>query len=212
MSTAAQLTANQINAQSSTGPRTEAGKAASSRNNFRHGLASSQLIIPGENPEEFEELLASFQTEHAPSTPTEQALIHKMAEHLWLSQRALSFQSLCFTGPEVDQKQLALYLRYQSTHDRAFHKSLNDLLKLRKERRQEQIGFDSQKLKALEELRRQELHEAKIRSLHAKAEHLEIDSDIRQTIEAPLPGNLRIPFDIMKKVFEAAVREVSKES
>ena len=38
MSTQAQLAANQANAQLSTGPNTEEGKAASSRNNLTHGL------------------------------------------------------------------------------------------------------------------------------------------------------------------------------
>jgi hypothetical protein len=38
-----------------------------------------------------------------------------------------------------------LYIRYQTTHTRAFHKSLNDLLKLRKETRTERNGFEAQR-------------------------------------------------------------------
>ena len=38
MSTPAQIAANQANAQFSTGPKSEAGRAAAARNNFRHGL------------------------------------------------------------------------------------------------------------------------------------------------------------------------------
>ena len=38
MSSQAQIAANRANAQLSTGPRTEEGKAASSRNAYRHGL------------------------------------------------------------------------------------------------------------------------------------------------------------------------------
>jgi hypothetical protein len=49
-----------------------------------------------------------------------------------------------------------------------------------------------------------------MRLTHARAQQQEIDSDIRQTIEAPLPGNMRIPFDAMKSVFEAAVRNVNQ--
>jgi hypothetical protein len=39
-----------------------------------------------------------------------------------------------------DQKQLALYLRYQTTNERAFHKCLNDLLKLRAERHKQELA------------------------------------------------------------------------
>ena len=53
MATIRQINANRANAQKSTGPRTEEGKAASSRNRLSHGFAASATIMPGENPEEF---------------------------------------------------------------------------------------------------------------------------------------------------------------
>jgi len=37
-----------------------------------------------------------------------------------------------------------LFLRYQSTQERAFHKALNTLLRLQKERRKNPAGFVSQ--------------------------------------------------------------------
>jgi hypothetical protein len=46
----------------------------------------------------------------------------------------------------------SLYLRYQTTHTRAFHKSLNDLVELRAETRKQQNGFEAQTRKE-EELR-----------------------------------------------------------
>jgi len=56
-----------------------------------------------------------------------------------------------------------------------------------------------------------ELNEARIRLANAKAQHLEIDSDIRQTIEAPLPGHMRIPFDQLSGMFRAAVDHVNRD-
>jgi hypothetical protein len=157
MSSDAQIAANQINAQSSTGPRTEEGKRNSSQNNFRHGLASGQILIPGEDPAEFEELRSGFFQEHQPATTTEIALVNGMAQHHWFTQRAMRLQNEHITN----HTKLALYLRYQTTHERAFHKCLSDLLKLRKQMAQELIGFESQKQK-------QALNEAKIRSLDAR--------------------------------------------
>jgi hypothetical protein len=57
-----------------------------------------------------------------------------------------------------DQKQLALYLRYQTTNERAFHKCLNDLLKLRAERHKQEIGFESQERKRNGEVRKEPEH------------------------------------------------------
>jgi hypothetical protein len=74
-----------------------------------------------------------------------------------------------------------------------FHKCLSDLLKLRAQKHKEEIGFVSQPSKEVAEVRKQQLHEARVRLANARASHLEIDSDIRQTIEAPLPGHVRIP-------------------
>lgn len=124
---------NRANAEHSTGPRSTTGKLASSRNSLKHGLASGELIIPGEDPAAFESLLNDLMEEHQPATPTEELLVREMAQSYWLTQRALRLQNDCFTDQDVDEKRLALFLRYQTTHERAFHKALNMLIRLRKE-------------------------------------------------------------------------------
>jgi hypothetical protein len=133
MATDAQIHANQQNAQHSTGPTTEASKAASSKNNFRHGLTGNSFtVLDFEDQDEFDHLLCGLRFEHQPSTMTESILVEKMAQSYWLSKRALHLQDECCTDEELtleeQQKQLALFIRYQTTHDRAFHRSLNDLL------------------------------------------------------------------------------------
>jgi hypothetical protein len=118
---------------------------ASSRNSLQHGLASGTVIIPGEDPAQFESLLNDIVAEYHPATATEELLVQEMAQSFWLSQRALRFQNDCFTENGVDEKRLALFLRYQTTHERAFHKALNALRKLQKERtRDSKSGFVSQ--------------------------------------------------------------------
>ena len=146
----AQLTANRANAQHSTGPKTESGRAISSQNRTTHGLARHNgtfQLLPTEDPNGFEALKTSLAEEHEPSTETESILVATMAESHWLANRAQTLQSTCFdqtTGQITNEKLFSLYLRYQTTHTRAFHKSLNDLLKLRSERRKEQNGFEAQ--------------------------------------------------------------------
>ena len=145
---AAKLAANRANAQHSSGPRTEQGKASSSRNNTRHGLAGDFVLLPEESEEEFNHLFDSLLDEHKPKTVTEALLVQGMAQHHWLTQRALRFQNRVVLRV-VDEDKLSLYLRYQTTHQRAFHKSLNDLLKLQKQRKSEERGFESQKAKVV---------------------------------------------------------------
>ncbi len=164
MSTESQIQANRENAKLSTGPKTEATKAVSALNNTRHSLTGAFRVLPSESQSEFDAFLAALRDEHQPETLTETTLVEAIAQHHWLRRRALNLEPSCYdpeTGAITDQKQLALYLRYQTTHERAFHKALNDLLKLRAAKRKEQIGFESQKRKQEEHARKQEQHQMK---------------------------------------------------
>ncbi|MBV8812263.1 MAG: hypothetical protein JO033_26640 [Acidobacteriaceae bacterium] len=176
----AQLAANRANSQLSCGPRSAAGKETVSFNAFRHGLTGRFKIMPYESEPDYQELLDGLRDEHRPATPTEHLLLNRMAEHYWLSQRALYLQGVCFNefgGCDSDAR-LALYLRYQTTHERAFHRCLNELLKLRTERRKEQNGFVSQQQKLADQARRearenrqQERHKWAVLLDQAKLDH-----------------------------------------
>jgi hypothetical protein len=207
MSTPAQVAANQVNAQHSTGPKTKEGRAASCLNNFRHGLAGVQFsVLPGECQEEYAALVDGLKAEHQPATITECILVEKLAQHFWLSQRAQRYADLSMDN----EKQFSLFLRYQTTNDRAFHKCLDQLLKLRAEKRKEQNGFESQKRQEAEATAKQELNQAKARLANAKAADQEFETELRSYIEAPLPGNVQIPFDELKSVLKYALTEVAR--
>jgi hypothetical protein len=147
MATPSQVTANQANAQKSTGPKTDAGKAKSSMNRLSYGFASNTRFIKGEDPDEFYALLNDLTIEHQPSTPTEQILVEKMAHNQWISLRASRIQGElleALTFKELN-KTLPLMIRYQTTADRAFHKAHQELLKARKQTKKSEIGFESKK-------------------------------------------------------------------
>jgi hypothetical protein len=151
MSTEAQIHANRENAQKSSGP-SEIGKQASSQNRVSHGLTRHNgffNLLASESIFGFERLLESMLEEHQPTTETEGILVNAMVESHWLANRAQNLADSCFNGAGQveDQKLFALYLRYHTTHTRAFYKSLNELLKLRAETRKAAIGFEAQKLK-----------------------------------------------------------------
>ena len=120
-----------------------------------------------EKHDKFEALKTELADEHQPATPTEAILVNSMAESLWLSQRSQSLQETCIdfmTGQIKDAKMFSLYLRYQTTHTRAFHKCLSDLVKLRSEKRKAELGFEAQKRKEEELGIKNEQHEMKKQS------------------------------------------------
>jgi hypothetical protein len=117
------------------GPRTAAGKAASSRNSFKHGLASGQILIEGEDPAAFDSLVADLEADYQPATETEALLVHDLAKFHWLADRAIRLQAEAFATalPEIPAS-LNVLIRYQTTSQRAFQTTLKSLQALQKER------------------------------------------------------------------------------
>ena len=121
-----------------TGPRTPEGRAISSQNSRVHGLCSKTVILPGENPEAFNQLVQSFNEEHQPATPTEIALVAEIADQYWRLQRVRRREDELFSlGVAMDDKQLQLCYRYGTKHERAFYKALKTLKELQKQRQSE---------------------------------------------------------------------------
>ena len=84
----ARTLANRRNAQKSTGPKTEAGKAASSQNRLAHGLCSEELLIGGETTADFEALLGSVRKAYHPVNDEETMLTDQLVQALWRFNRA----------------------------------------------------------------------------------------------------------------------------
>ncbi len=180
MSSKRQIRTNRKNAKNSTGPTTGEGKAISAANSFRHGLTASAItMLHGEDPQDFMDFCNGLRAEHQPATITEDALVTRMIESLWLSARAVKLQQSLMREPPYRRLDLDLYMRYQTMHDRAFSRALTDLAKLRKAARDLQIGFVSQQ-------QSQELHEAKIRNINTRSAAVDHLMQVRKIRTAPL--------------------------
>jgi hypothetical protein len=147
----AKLAANRANSQLSTGPVSSAGKEISSQNRTRHGLSGSNFrVMPDESQADFDEMLAHLLEDEAPAGQTETEFVHQLAQAFWLSRRAMRLQDACLLAIESDdqeaaksaRKDFALYLRYQTTHDRTASRCLTELRKCRNERRRAERGFE----------------------------------------------------------------------
>jgi hypothetical protein len=56
-----------------------------------------------------------------------------------------------------------------------------------------------------------EAHEAKTRLKNARAENTEIENLARSTMEVPLPGNIRVPFEDLTAAFRLTLQNLNKE-
>ena len=83
MSTAAQIAANQSNAQLSTGPTSETGKAASSRNALKTGLTGRTVLLPTEDAALYEAHLNHFLQRFEPAGDDERHLVQSLADTDW---------------------------------------------------------------------------------------------------------------------------------
>src|ERR1700756_3569238 len=87
MATLKQIEANRRNALKLTGPKTPEGKAAVRLNALRHGLRAHTVVLPGENPEQFQQLCDDLEAEWQPQTQTELLYVEQMAVSQWKLRR-----------------------------------------------------------------------------------------------------------------------------
>ncbi len=83
MASPAQIQANRLNAQSSTGPTSVEGKAATRFNALKHGADAASKIIPGENPEQLAQLTRDYYDQFQPQGPTQIALVETIIQAEW---------------------------------------------------------------------------------------------------------------------------------
>ncbi|MBI4909083.1 MAG: hypothetical protein HY820_36015 [Acidobacteria bacterium] len=105
MATDKQLAANRENAQFSTGPRTEEGKARSARNSLRDGFYSKALIIMPGMETEFQLLREQLLDSYKPSGGVEDALFDEILLASWNLRRAAVSEARMYapqSDPAVD--------------------------------------------------------------------------------------------------------------
>src|SRR5258708_17687363 len=98
MASQRQIEANRRNAQNSTGPRTEAGKARSKRNAIKHGLRSEEVVLPTEDPQAFKEHLEAWVEDWQPPSMARRALVEQAAVATWRLRRCIRLETARITS------------------------------------------------------------------------------------------------------------------
>jgi hypothetical protein len=108
MSTQAQVDANRRNAQHSTGPKTDAGKAASSQNAHQHGLCSPAAVAPGEDPAAYQAFATALVAELDPIGMDQRVQAERIAFLSWKLQRIPAIEASTLEGTRLCFKREAL--------------------------------------------------------------------------------------------------------
>jgi hypothetical protein len=106
MASERQTAANRSNSQLSTGPRSVEGKARIAANAMKHGLTGKQMILPGEDPAEFDAFRSDLITDLAPEGALEEILAEKIVADVWRLRRIPQLES-AFYWREERQKTLS---------------------------------------------------------------------------------------------------------
>jgi hypothetical protein len=153
-----------INGAKSHGPVTPEGKARSSANSRRHGLAGASILIEGESNEDFDNLRADFLNRFQPQNAVETDLVDAMVIARWRLRRLLAIEAHLFDLETLyrkddiksrskqramqqedrmafifqklgdEGKSLSLVLRYEATLNRSYSNALKQLLQLQSTR------------------------------------------------------------------------------
>jgi hypothetical protein len=155
-----QIAANRLNAQKSTGPKTPEGRAAVRLNGVKYGLHAETLVLKGESESDFTALLDSYEAEHAPATPTEEALVVQLAMAAWRLRRLYHAEAAFYTKEmtflaylnsekKLDGHTLTgltvnancttvdTFRRQEASLERSFCRALQELKHLRSQRRKD---------------------------------------------------------------------------
>jgi hypothetical protein len=194
MTASARTTANVANASISTGPRTEEGKARSSRNAVKHGLTSKHLVIAHGEEEEFAELHDSLHQQLAPEGALEMGLFNMLVHAAWNLERFRTLEARLMANgldsllDEPTAKALDRLQRYASSNQRSYRAALMELRTVQNNRllRRTLEGHDD----PLPEL-------VSVAELAKRTQRHKAETDmgewlaIKACIDAPLPGRLQ---------------------
>jgi len=164
MATEKQIEANKRNAQKSTGPTTEVGRAKSSRNALKHGLTAEQVTIKGEDPKQFEAFRDDILESLRPQGAIEEQLAERIVLCWWRLRRvsrmeadivaeehrdadefnassilAGSTRGAGFVAAKLIAEPFQNLSRYETTIERSLHRALHELERWQARRKGEPV-------------------------------------------------------------------------
>jgi hypothetical protein len=144
------LAANRRNAQKSSGPRTQSGKAASRMNAMKHGMTAEQVILDGESAKQFKALRRDLFDALDPADAIEAELVEAIVMDRWRLRRHYRAEASLFTelgGGEslggafqAAPQSVTILIRYHAGIQRSIHHNMAALERCQARRRGEAVS------------------------------------------------------------------------
>jgi hypothetical protein len=161
MSSQRKIDSARANGAKSHGPKTEAGRQASSMNAVTHGLYAKGVVLADESPEQHKEMLHAYIQQFQPQGPAELDLVQEMVNAKWRQRRLWAIETdlledemlqqiakletdgtgydpitpLSFAYAALASKSLPFLTRNESRLERAYSRALKFLLELQRLRK-----------------------------------------------------------------------------
>jgi hypothetical protein len=139
--------ANRLNAQRSTGPRTEAGKAKAAQNSYKHGFFALRLFpndkLCAQDGPDYEMVYRGLYSHYAPVGFMEHFWLEKIATEALRLARVLGYgQEVLGWRMPFENHSVDRLLRYESTVSRNFAHAVKNLELLQAQRKAESSQLD----------------------------------------------------------------------
>lgn len=143
MSTSAQIEANRANAQKSTGPVTAEGKAASSKNSFKHGLTAGpehRFNLSESDQADFDELCSGLRPQLQPKGLLEEKLFIAYCWAMYRSDLARNMeiwaedQWMQDVENEANLRRYERMSKYRMMHERSASRARKELAEVQHDR------------------------------------------------------------------------------
>ncbi|MCB1213792.1 MAG: hypothetical protein KDK40_05765 [Chlamydiia bacterium] len=136
---------NRQNAQLSTGPKSLEGKSVASQNALKHGLLSKDLVLKGENQEEFYLFRQAIYCALSPVGTLEELLVERVVSSSWRFQRLIRVEKelleendqFSILDPALSEafcrrngSSMQTFSRYESQIEKSFYRALHELQRL----------------------------------------------------------------------------------
>jgi len=131
--TEAQIAANRINAQASTGPRTVEGKARTSQNALSSGLFSKRDLVRPEETAEYAEMRDTLWADFHPATLMEKIQVAEIVTAAWRLRRCAALEEALDSAADPEKEQKAIDRARIQAHGLQL-RATAELRRLRKDR------------------------------------------------------------------------------
>jgi hypothetical protein len=176
----AKLAANRANAQLSTGPKTDEGKASASLNAVKTALTGRTVVLPTDDSAEYERHIRAYQDELKAVGQQESDLVQSIADSAWRLARIPGLEMAIYAKGRIQ------FAESFNDHDLSLRPAMIELqthltyekqlrnLQLQEARLHRRREKDMTELRRLQEERRQESERQRMEALDAAARQLVI--------------------------------------